>query len=315
MTLTDADILAQIPFVLHRTDFPQLGERYEGKVRDSYVSGEKRVLITTDRLSCFDVVLTAIPFKGQVLTQLAQYWFEKTSGIVRNHLISIPDPNVMVGRNCRVLPIEVVVRGYLAGSALRDYEAGRAVSGVRFPAGLTPYAKLPEPVLTPSTKAAHGDHDEPISEAEIVERGIVERSLWAKVHDVALELFALGQGEAQKRGLLMVDTKYEFGLLGDELVLVDEIHTLDCSRYWIADSYDGLVCSGQSPVMLDKEPIRQWLLARGYKGEGTPPEFTDQHRVEIARHYIDAFERITGMTFQGVTGSVEERIRGVIGRV
>ena len=307
--LTDRDIRNQLPFVLAESHFDQLGERYEGKVRDNYSRGDRRVLITTDRLSCFDRVVTTIPFKGQVLTQMAVEWFKRTNSIIANHIIDLPDPNVMIVRSCEILPIEVVVRGYLTGSAWRDYQAGKEVSGIRLPGGLSNYQKLPEVLLTPSTKAARGTHDEPISEKEIISRRIVEPKVWSQVREAALALFAEGTKCAGKNGLILVDTKYEFGLVNNELILADEIHTLDSSRYWVASSYQDRVARGETPIMLDKEPVRQWLLTQGFKGDGEIPKFSDQYRVEIARHYIDAFEKIVGRPLEGSVGDVAQRIR------
>lgn len=284
--------------LIETSDFKGIGQRSAGKVRESYQSDDRRILITTDRLSCFDVVLTTIPYKGQVLNQLAQFWFERTADIVPNHIVAIPDPNIMVVKNCQVLPVEVVVRGYLAGSAWRDYQAGRAISGITLPAGMQAYQKLSCAMLTPSTKAVHGDHDQPISSLDVVEKGIVSAELWSRVSTAALALFARGQEIAAAHGLILADTKYEFGTLNGELVLVDEIHTLDSSRFWIAESYQSRLGAGEPPVMLDKEPVRQWLLARGFSGEGTPPEFSDQHRLSIASEYIYSYELITGKTFE-----------------
>jgi phosphoribosylaminoimidazole-succinocarboxamide synthase len=310
--LSDSDISTQLPFVLAETHFDFLGERYEGKVRDTYRRGDERILITTDRLSCFDRVVTSVPFKGQVLNELAIHWFKLTEHIVRNHILDVPDPNVMRVRNCAILPVEVVVRGYLAGSAWRDYAAGRPVSGVSFPPGLRFGDRLPEPTLTPSTKAPRGEHDEPVSEAEIVARGIVDRRLWDEVRETALSLFALGQAESAQRGLALVDTKYEFGLVEGRLVLADEIHTLDSSRYWVEATLHERLARGEDPEMLDKEPTRQWLLKQGFKGDGPIPVFTPEHRSAIARHYIDCFERITGLAFVGKTGPVLPRIEAAL---
>ena len=306
--LSNETLVKQLPYVLTSTDLPFLGEKYVGKVRDNYSRGSVRCLITTDRLSCFDVVVTAIPFKGQVLNQLAANWFEKTEHIIPNHLIDVPDPMVMVVRNCAILPLEVVVRGYLAGSAWRDYQAGKAISGVNLPPGMRPSQKLAEPILTPSTKAEKGSHDRPISEAEILQSGIVEKKIWEQIRLVALELFRFGQHEAARHGLILVDTKYEFGVAEGRLYLVDEIHTLDSSRYWVAESYPAHFEAGSAPEMLDKEPTRQWLLQQGYCGDGPIPEFTPDHRVAIARHYIGSYERISGQAFQAMPGDVSARI-------
>ena len=306
--LSDNDLELQLQHVLRQTDFGFLGEPYIGKVRDCYVRGDVRILITSDRLSCFDVVVTSVPFKGQVLNQLAEHWFGLARGIIANHIIDVPDPNVMVVRNCEILPVEVVVRGYLTGSAWRDYEAGRAVSGVELPPGMRASQELPEVIITPSTKAAKGSHDLPVSEEEIVSSGLVSRRRWDEVRQAALALFALGQSKARENGLILVDTKYEFGVLGDALVLADEVHTLDSSRYWVAANYAERFEAGQPPEMLDKEPTRQWLLERGFKGDGPIPEFTAGHRVAIARHYISSFERISGKAFAGAAGPVAPRI-------
>ena len=304
-------ISQQLSGVLKETHFDFLGELYAGKVRDCYLlpSGQ-RVLITSDRLSAFDKILTTIPFKGEVLTRLATYWFERTKHIVPNHIIALPDPNVMVVRDCKVFPIEVVVRRYLAGSAWRDYEAGRDISGHKLAAGMRPAQRFDQPLMTPSTKAALGTHDEPISEAQIVDQKIVSAQWWSKIREKALALFAEGERLAQQRGLLLVDTKYEFGYIGDELILCDEIHTIDSSRFWEADTYQELFDKGQPQRMLDKEPIRQWLLSQGYMGDGPAPTISDDKRIEIAQHYIHSFERVTGESFVGVVGDVAARIEG-----
>ena len=306
--LTDAELKAQLPFVLAETHLDFLGHKYEGKVRDNYTRGDVRFLITSDRLSCFDVVVTCVPFKGQVLNELAWNWFKLTGDIVANHVVDVPDPNVMVVQNCEILPVEVVVRAYLTGSAWRDYQEGKAISGIQLPAGLKASQILPGPIITPSTKAPRGSHDEPISEAEILSRGLVEKKLWQQVRECALALFQRGSDQARKHGLILVDTKYEFGLRGGKLVLADEIHTLDSSRYWIQPSYQERFEKGEAPQMLDKEPTRQWLLSQGYKGSGVVPTFTDEHRAQIARHYTDSFEKISGLKFQGQVGQIHDRI-------
>jgi phosphoribosylaminoimidazole-succinocarboxamide synthase len=314
----DKIIKQQLPVVFTEAHYDFLGVKISGKVRDSYVLDALRVLVTSDRLSCFDRVITSIPFKGQVLNALALYWFQKTSDIIHNHVVAVPEREVLIARNCKILPVEVVVRGYLAGSAWRDYEAGRAVSGVVLPQGMKAFEKLPAPIVTPSTKAAMGDHDEPISEADIVSRGIVEASLWNKVRTIALQLFDRGTAMVAERGLLLVDTKYEFGIVLEgeyegELILADEIHTLDSSRYWMADSYEARLSAGEVPEMLDKEPIRRWLMERGFMGDGEIPEFSDEYRGELSHHYISSYEKITGEHFVPKGGSrykvVEQALR------
>ena len=308
-SLSDDDLKAQLKYVLESTDLSALGEKYEGKVRDSYVSDGVRYLVTSDRLSCFDVVLTSVPFKGQVLNQIAVDWFKRADDIISNHLIDVPHPNVMAVREVEIIPIEVVVRGYVAGSAWRDYEAGKPVSGITLPEGLKMSERLPEPLLTPSTKAERGEHDEPISEDDIIKQNLVEKKTWHEVREKALALFAMGQKRAAEQGLILVDTKYEFGLLAGKVVLADEIHTLDSSRYWIESSYQEHFAAGEPPRMVDKEPTRQWLLSKGYKGNGAPPAFTDEHRIKLARHYISSFEQITGTTFSGEVEDINQALK------
>ncbi len=308
--LKESEIGAQLKLVLEETNFSFLGKRYAGKVRDNYTLNKRRFLITSDRISCFDRILTTVPFKGQVLTELAAFWFKASRSVVKNHLIDMPDPNVMVVHECEVLPIEVVVREYLTGSAWRDYQAGRPISGVTLPSGLRMSEKLPERTVTPSTKAQLGEHDLPISEQDIVARGIVPQKLWQQIREVSLALFDLGSREIAKRGLLLVDTKYEFGLYNGELMLVDEIHTLDCSRIWVAKEYQQHFLRGEPQEMLDKEPVRQWLLQRGFKGDGPVPEIGEDYRIALALHYMQAFERITGTAFNAVPGAVLPRIEG-----
>jgi phosphoribosylaminoimidazole-succinocarboxamide synthase len=259
-------------------------------------------------LSAFDRVLTTVPGKGQVLTQLAHYWFKRSASIAENHVVAVPDPCVMVGREVSIIPVEVVVRGFLAGSAWRDYSNGQPVSGVRLRGGLREFDQLPEPIVTPSTKEAMGRHDTPISEREIIERGVVKSSVWEEVRTLALSLFSMASQEVQQRGLLLADTKYEFGLLNDRVVLADEIHTLDCSRFWVADSYEARVRQGEAPEMLDKEPIRRWLMERGFSGEGTPPVIPDEYRAELVTHYVRSYERITGEPCAIDSTSPHERI-------
>jgi phosphoribosylaminoimidazole-succinocarboxamide synthase len=297
-----------LPRAVESTSFSWLGAKYTGKVRDTYTRGSERVLIATDRLSAFDRLLTTVPLKGQVLTQLAQYWFDRVSAFMPHHVIAVPDPCVVVAHEVSIVPIEVVVRGYLAGSAWRDYETGHAVSGVVLPAGMKQFEPLPAPLVTPSTKEAVGKHDMPISEHEIVERGIVPAHVWEEVRTKALQLFAMASAELAERGLIFADTKYEFGILNGEVVLADEVHTLDCSRFWIASSYEERLSAGQAPEMLDKEPIRRWLMERGFRGEGQPPHIDDEYRAELMAHYMRSFELITGKPFVPDTQPPLERI-------
>jgi len=310
--LNDALIRSQLPLVLQQSNFTFLAQPYIGKVRDSYLKGDTRYLITSDRLSCFDVVVTTVPFKGQVLNFLAEHWFKLSNDLVENHVIDIPDPNVMVVQDVNILPIEVVVRGYLSGSAWRDYAAGKAISGIRLPQGMKNSQKLERPLLTPSIKAPKGEHDEPISEEEIIKSGKVEPKIWEEVRQKAFALFELGTKEAAKQGLILVDTKYEFGLRNGRVILADEIHTLDSSRFWIAKSYPERFAKGEVPEMLDKEPIRQWLISKGFMGSGPIPEFTDDHRVELAKHYLNSARLVTGREVDAQVGDVLKRVEKVL---
>ncbi len=300
--INEETIREKLNSTFNGVDVNFLGNKYGGKVRDCYVVKDKRILITSDRLSAFDRVLTTIPFKGEILTKLANFWFKKTKHIVKNHIISYPHPNVLIAKEINMLPVEVIVRGYLTGSALRDYNKGLAISGIKLPEGLKKSEKLPSPIITPSTKAEKGLHDEPISSEEIVSKGLVEKELWENVCKLSLKLFECGRQHAESKGLILVDTKYEFGYLKNEdgsleIIIADEIHTQDSSRYWIKDSYLDSFNKGEEPKMLDKEFVRSWLMDKGYMGEGTPPEFSDDFRVEIAKKYIEAYEKITGEEF------------------
>jgi phosphoribosylaminoimidazole-succinocarboxamide synthase len=304
---------------LARTDFASLGRRIEGKVRDSYVQGGVRTIVVTDRVSCFDVVVGTLPLKGQILNQMAAFWFEKTADIAPNHLISVPDPCVSVVRECQILPIEFVYRAYLTGSTSTSiwsfYERGaREYCGHRLPQGLAKHERLPEPLLTPTTKAPQGEHDEPVSRAQVIEGGILDEETFDAAGRMASALFAAGQEWAASRGLILVDTKYEIGR-DDEgrLVVIDEIHTPDSSRYWYADTYEQALRNKQDPQALDKEYVRRWLVSQGYRGEGKPPPLPEEVRCEATRRYIEAFERITGTEFVPDVSPPEERIRAHLG--
>ncbi len=301
---------AQLPHTLREVRLPSLGAHYHGKVRDTYRQGDRLILVTTDRLSAFDHVLTTIPFKGEVLNRLAAFWFERTKHVVPNHVLDVPDPNVTVARACQPFAIEMVVRGYLTGSLWRDYQKGTHTAyGLPFPAGLRKDEAFPTPIITPSTKAQYGKHDEPISEVEILARGLASSRDWARLTEAALGLFAEGQKWARTRGLILVDTKYEFGKVGDELYVIDEIHTPDSSRYWVADEYEARFARGEDQRMLDKENIRQWLIReQGFSGHGTPPPIPDEVRVDLAGKYLAAYERITGAPLKLEPGDVHARI-------
>jgi phosphoribosylaminoimidazole-succinocarboxamide synthase len=301
----DAETLkANLNHVLAEATIPELPGYYVGKVRDNYdLPDGRRILIATDRVSAFDRSLGAIPFKGQVLTQIARFWFEKTQDICPNHVISYPDPNVLVGRRLDMLPVEIVVRAYLAGttstSLLTHYEAGeRKIYGFRFADGLRANQRLPESIITPTTKAAHGAHDEPITAAEILQQGLLTPAQWKEISDVALALFARGQALAAQQGLILADTKYEFGVDGEGgIVLADEIHTPDSSRYWNAETYDARFAAGEAPVSFDKDYIRRWVLARCDPYRDPIPSIPTDVLGDAAAVYIQAYEAITGVDF------------------
>lgn len=308
-----------IPYALNDTHFEGLGKRLSGKVRDIYLQPGHRLLVATDRLSAFDRIIAAIPFKGQVLNQLSGWWFEQTSDVVANHVLDIPDPNVTVGRECQALAVEVVVRGYITGvtdTALWTlYNDGvKKPYGLDLPPGLKKNDRLPEPVITPTTKGGEGEHDERLSSDEVVSKGLMSASRWQEVREAALEIFRRGQERAQAAGLILVDTKYEFGTLDGKLVLIDEVHTPDSSRYWIADSYAADHAAGREPEGLDKEYIRRWLKAQGYTGEGQVPAPPADVVTELATRYIGAYERLTGRTFVPGTQPAGARIDAALAR-
>jgi phosphoribosylaminoimidazole-succinocarboxamide synthase len=300
---------------LKRTDFPALGTREEGKVRDSYIRDKQRFIVVTDRVSCFDVVVSTLPFKGQLLNQLAAFWFEKTADIARNHLVSVPDPNVSVVLECRPLPVEFVQRAYLTGSSPTSiwtaYESGeRRYCGHSLPNGLHKHEPLPEPLLTPTTKAPRGSHDELISREELIAQGAIGADLYDQAAALTAKLFEAGRRWAETRGLILADTKYEIGLdEQDRLVVIDEIHTPDSSRYWYRDGYERALSQGDDPQALDKEYVRRWLTERGYRGQGAPPEIPVEVRCEAARRYIEIYEQVTARPFEPDTEPVVPRIR------
>jgi len=308
--IPENDIRAQLPHTLRQLDLPSLGELYRGKVRDNYSRGDRIVMITTDRISAFDHVLGTIPFKGEVLSRLTHFWFDKVKDIAPTHLIDAPDPSVMVVKKAKALPVEIVIRGYVTGSLWRDYQAGTAGAyGIAWPAGMRKDQRFDEAIITPSTKAEYGKHDEPISEKAILEQKLVAPEVWREATAVARRLFARGQEWALRRGLILVDTKYEMGIADGRLIVIDEIHTPDSSRYWVADGYEDRFRRGADQEMLDKENIRQWLIREhGFSGHGTPPPLTDDVRVMLAQKYIEVFERLTGAPFESKVGSVAERI-------
>ena len=296
---------------LDSTDFQGIGERQSGKVRESYRQGSKRLLITTDRVSAFDRIIGTIPYKGQALNRMAEFWFEKTRDIVPNHVVAVPDPNVMVVHECRQLPLEFIVRGYITGvtktSAWYNYERGvRDFCGNRLPEGLQKHQKFERPILTPTTK--HEEHDRSISRDEAIAEGLIDAATFDAVADMCFRLFDAGTRYAAERGLILVDTKYELGILDGNLVFSDEIHTPDSSRYWFADSYQERLRQGLDPLKLDKEYVREWLSDHGFRGDGEAPVLPDEVRIEAARRYIEAFELLTGQEITVSNEPIVDRI-------
>ena len=299
----------QLPYTLDKFDASDLGEHYKGKVRENFHMENEIIMVTTDRVSAFDHVLGTIPFKGQILTEIANFWFDKTKNIAPNHIISSPDPQVLIAQKAVTLPVEVIIRGYITGSLWREYSQGiNGQYGFMLPDGLKMNQKFVEPILTPSTKAQYGLHDEPIARDAII-NGLVEESVYAQAEQYAIELFKVGQEWASKQGLILVDTKYEFGLVDGELIVIDEIHTPDSSRYWLANEYEARYVADEKQNMLDKENIRQWLIEKGFSGEGAPPKLTDEIRIALAEQYIELFEILMGKSFEPVVGDVLERIQ------
>jgi phosphoribosylaminoimidazole-succinocarboxamide synthase len=297
--LTHQELLNAIPNVLENVELTGFGQKFTGKVRDMYARNGSRILITTDRVSAFDVVLGTIPFKGQALNQLSAWWFAQTKDIVPNHVLSVPDENVTVAREAVPLPVEVIVRGFITGvtktSLWSLYESGmREAYGIKLPDGLKKNDALPEPIITPTTKAEAGGHDERLTRTEILERGLVSLEIWEQVERVAVALFKRGQTVALEAGLILVDTKYEFGLIDGQLVLIDEMHTPDSSRYWTLESVEA---NPSNPKNFDKEFLREWFVERGYKGDGVPPVMPPEFVAQVAARYIAAYEKLTGLEF------------------
>lgn len=300
--------------VLKTIDLKGFGKKYSGKVRDFYIVGNTRILITTDRISAFDVILGYIPYKGAVLNLLAGFWFDKTKDIIDNHVISIPDPNVTIGKNATPIPIEVIVRGYITGvtntSIWGSYQVGeRVIYGIRFSEGLRKNQKLTIPVITPTTKAEAG-HDERLTEKEILKRRIVSPKIWKQMKKAALSLFERGTKICDKAGIILVDTKYEFGLDNkDKLILIDEIHTPDSSRFWVKKTYLKNFKKGEEPENFDKEFLRIWYVKKGYKGDGKPPKMPAGLQRAVSNRYITVYERITGQKFIKFKFPLENRIK------
>jgi|TARA_R100000479_G_scaffold126101_1_gene65540 phosphoribosylaminoimidazole-succinocarboxamide synthase len=286
------------------TNVPGLPDPYKGKVREVYdLDNDTLGIVVTDRISAFDYIMKqAIPFKGQILNQLAAFSFDKVKDIVATHIIDIPHPNVTIAKKCDPVPIEVVIRGYLTGHAWRVYKSGkRELCGVKLPDGLKEHDKFPKPILTPATKAMEG-HDEDISEEEILSRKIVSPDLWNEIKEVAFKLFERGTQVAAEQGLILVDTKYEFGVFKGELTLIDEVHTTDSSRYFYLEGYEERQAKGEGQKQLSKEFLREWLMENDFQGlDGqTLPDLPDEFRMEVFQRYSELFEMLTGTEFKPV---------------
>lgn len=313
--ISEDKIKAELNNTMEDTDFADMPAIEKGKVRDWLKQGNKRVLVATDRISAFDCVLGTIPFKGQVLNQLAAFWFDLTKGIVPNHVVDVPDPNVMVVNECEQLPLEFVVRGYITGvtktSAWYNYENGvRDFCGNKLPDGLIKNQKLDKPILTPTTK--HEKHDRPISKDEAISEGLIDSKTFDEAARICFKLYDCAVEHAEFRGLIFVDTKYEIGRLNGELVVSDEVNTPDSSRYWFKDTYAELFAAGEEQRKLDKEYVREWLAAQGFRGDGAPPRLTDDVRVEASKRYIQAYEIITGKEFTFTDEPVRERVGKIL---
>lgn len=311
--ISDDTIKAQLKNTIEKIDLPQLGNPYVGKVRTNYVDEKTgiRTIISTDRLSAFDRVITTIPFKGQLLNQMSLFWFEQTKNIAKNHIIDSPDPNVVRVHNCKGFPVEMIVRAYITGSAWRAYEKGEAVSGVKFPVGLKKNQKLPKLVITPTTKEDKG-HDMPISREEIIATGLVKEKQYKELEEKTLKMFEFASKHCAKNNLILVDCKFEFGINKDgEIIVIDEIFTPDSSRFWMANTYQEKFTQGLEPDVLDKEFFRSWLMKeKNFSGDGPIPDVPDSVKIEFVKRYVQSFEMITGQTFKPIIeGNIIDRIK------
>lgn len=311
--ISEIDIQNALPNVLKTIDIPGLGEKHQGKVRDFYLVNNKRVLVTTDRQSAFDVILGFIPYKGAVLNLLTQFWLENTKDIIPSHLISVPDPNVMIAKNCELIPIEMIVRGYITGvtntSLWTAYKNGeRVFCGNQLPEGLVKNQKLETPLITPSTHGAPGTHDVNLSRQEIIDQKLVSEEIYSQMEKAALALFARGTQICQEKGLILVDTKYEFGLFDGQVTLIDEIHTPDSSRFWRLNSYQDRLSQGLEPENFDKEFIRLWYVEHGYSGDGQPPEMPLELAIAASQRYVESYEVISGNKFDVFQYPINQRI-------
>jgi phosphoribosylaminoimidazole-succinocarboxamide synthase len=313
-TSRPSGVAASLPEAFAQSDLPLPG-RQSGKVRDWYtLDGGRRLLVVTDRLSAFDRILASVPYKGQVLNQLAAWWFDQTADIIRNHKISVPDPNALVAWEAVPLPVEVVVRGFITGvtsTALwYRYSLGeRNIYGHQFPDGLRKNDRLPAPIITPTTKGGPTGHDERLTSSEVVALGLLSADVWEIVQNAALTVFGRGQALAEKAGLVLVDTKYEFGLLpSGQVTLIDEVHTPDSSRYWLGRSYAQRLAAGQEPENFDKEFVRLEFAGLGYRGDGDPPAVPGSLWAAASARYIAIYEMLTGHSFEPASYPVNPRL-------
>ena len=316
--LMDRELLKQqLKYALEGTNFDDQGELYKGKVRDNYINEETITMVTTDRISAFDRVLGTVPFKGQALTELADWWFGETADIVANHIIKRPHPNVWKVKRCEPIQVEMVVRGYLTGvtstSAWTAYQRGdRNFCGNELPEGMRKNEAFPEPIITPSTKAAQGEHDESVAPSELYKRGAVDPGLYKELAHISMRLYERGVSRAADHGMIFVDTKYEFGISNGKIMLMDEVNTPDSSRYWMKEDYEERFEKGEEPRKLDKEYVRTWLSEQGFTGKGKPPELTDEIRVEASARYMEVVEKFTGEPMQLDVGPVDESIYSIL---
>jgi phosphoribosylaminoimidazole-succinocarboxamide synthase len=312
--MQSATLESLLPQTFDGLDLSFLGPKSQGKVREIYDLGDRLALVTTDRLSAFDRILGRVPYKGQVLNQLSAFWFSQTQDILPNHFLESPDPNVTIAKKCTPLPVEVVVRGFISGvtsTALwyRYSQGERTIYGLNFPDGLSKNDPLPQPVITPTTKARDGGHDERITAAEVTAMGLVTPEIWVEMERAAVALFVRGQEIARRGGLILVDTKYEFGLdSAGKLTLIDEVHTPDSSRFWVAESYPARKAAGEEPENFDKEFVRLHYAAQGYRGEGEPFPLPADLAVRTGQRYIRVYELLTGQPFAPGAYPVDERI-------
>lgn len=313
--ISDDRIRQELSSTLEKTEYDGVPQFEHGKVRDWLKKDDKRILVISDRISAFDRILGTIPFKGQVLNQIAAFWFEKTKGVVPNHVIEVPDPNIMIVHECEQLNLEFIVRGYITGvtktSAWYNYENGvRNLCGNVLPDGLKKDQKLDKPILTPTTK--HEEHDRNLSREEAINEGLIDAETFDKASELCFKLYNTASEFAATRGLIFVDTKYELGKMNGKIVVSDEVNTPDSSRYWYTDTYQELFDAGETQRKLDKEYVREWLAAQGFRGDGAVPVLTEEVRIEASKRYIQAYELVTGQEFIVSEVPVNERVAKVL---